>query len=513
LGRGDFLNELKDKLLFLSTAKHLIEQENFELIKAENEISELWFKKLQDSRNTFIRVSTIDFLWKKDLQKDILLFHSKSHKYFNDKDDDTQYINIYFCKSLPYEWNREGPILYFRENNFHHILIEESISHYELSSFLMGQIINSPITQIDNIEQEYEEIKKTLAKTRNRKINYSNSIMNYSKPFLTYILLIAIIGVFFIVEKGDSTNINNLIDYGAKFNPLIMQGEWSRFITPIFLHIGITHLIMNSIALYFVGPDVEKIYGKLRFIFIFFISGILGVLASFIFSKGVSAGASGAIFGLFGALLYFSQRHSKILNKGYKLNIVGLVVVNIIFGFTIDGIDQAAHIGGLVGGYLCSMAVRLPNDKRPALQSLTIITLSVIFAIGLSLGFKVNKNSAENLYLHSEYYVKKEDYHKAYNLIINNINKVENPNSELYFILGYVEVKQNNLADALDHFKMAVELDEKNDTAYFNLALISLELRNVEDAYDYITKAEDINPEKKYTELRTDIEKFKRDNR
>ncbi|MDF2606173.1 MAG: serine protease of Rhomboid family [Bacillales bacterium] len=505
------MNELKDKLLFLSTAKHLTEQEKFELIKAENEFSELWFKKQQDSKNTFVRVSIMDFLWKKDLQKDILLFHSKSHKYFNDKNEDTQYLNIYFCKSLPYEWNGDGPILYFRENNFHHILIEEGISHYELSSFLMGQVINTPISPIDNIEHEYDVIKRTLDNTRNRKKNYSNSIINYSKPFFTYVLLIVIVGVFFIVEKGDSTNINNLIDYGAKFNPLIIQGEWSRFITPIFLHIGITHLIMNSIALYFVGPDVEKIYGKVRFLIIFFISGILGVLASFIFSKGVSAGASGAIFGLFGALLYFSQRHSRILNKGYKLNIVGLVIANIIFGFTVDGIDQAAHIGGLVGGYLCSLAVRLPNDKRPALQSVTMISLSVIFAIGLSLGFKVNNNSSENLYLLSEYYVKKENYSKAYNLITENINKVENPNSELYFILGYVEVKQNNLADALDHFKMAVKLDEDNDTAYFNLALISLELRNVEEAYDYITKAEDINPEKKYSNLKNNIERLKRE--
>jgi rhomboid protease GluP len=497
-----------DEVLFWSISKHLLNKESYNLIKSEDNSSILWF--IKNDKSTVIRVSINDFLWKKDLQKDILMFHANSHNKVAKNNEETQFVNLYICKKLPYEWNNEGPILYFRENNIHHILVEDNISDYELSSFLLGQVINSPIFIIDNIEETRSDLLNKLNNSNQQKLIYTKSILNYSRPFFTYILVALIVAVFIIVEKGDSTNINNLIDYGAKFNPLIMQGEWTRFIKPIFLHIGIFHLIMNSIALYFLGLDVEKVYGKFRFLVIFFISGIFGVLSSFIFSTGVSAGASGAIFGLIGALFYFSQRHSKILRKSYKLNIIGLIIINIAFGFTAEGIDQAAHIGGLIGGYLSAIAVQLPQDKRPLIQSSSFILLSLIFAIGLTVGFKVNSNSSENLYLIGQYYLKKEEYNKAYSLVIKDINKVEDPTSELYFLLGYLEVKQDNLSDALEHFKVAVKIDNSNDTAYYNLALISLELRNLSEAYEYISKAENIDPDNtKYINLKQKLKKYK----
>nr|WP_054752968.1 rhomboid family intramembrane serine protease [Piscibacillus salipiscarius] len=91
---------------------------------------------------------------------------------------------------------------------------------------------------------------------------------------------------------------------GLKFNPFIAQGEYWRIITSMFLHIGLIHLLMNMIALYYLGEVTEKIYGTKRFLVIYFIAGIFGSIASFATNDSVSAGASGAIFGLFGALLF-----------------------------------------------------------------------------------------------------------------------------------------------------------------------------------------------------------------
>ena len=113
--------------------------------------------------------------------------------------------------------------------------------------------------------------------------------------------------LFLMEVAGGSTNTATLIDFGAKVNWLILQGEWWRLFTPIVLHIGILHLSMNTLALYYIGMIVEKIYGNFRFLFIYLIAGFFGTLASLLFSPNISAGASGAIFGCFGALLYFGS--------------------------------------------------------------------------------------------------------------------------------------------------------------------------------------------------------------
>lgn len=116
--------------------------------------------------------------------------------------------------------------------------------------------------------------------------------------------------MFILLEmNGGSTNPYVLLYFGAKYNPAILDGEWWRFFTPMFLHIGFLHLFMNGLSLYYLGTAVESIFGRLRFLIIYLFSGFFGTLASFIFSSHLSAGASGAIFGLFGALLYFGIEH------------------------------------------------------------------------------------------------------------------------------------------------------------------------------------------------------------
>ena len=96
-----------------------------------------------------------------------------------------------------------------------------------------------------------------------------------------------------------------LIEVGAKYTPLLLDGEWWRLVTTMFIHIGFLHLMMNSLALYFLGTLVERMYGSLRFFGIYVVAGITGSIVSIWTNLSIGAGASGAIFGLFGALLYF----------------------------------------------------------------------------------------------------------------------------------------------------------------------------------------------------------------
>jgi rhomboid protease GluP len=157
-------------------------------------------------------------------------------------------------------------------------------------------------------------------------------------------------------KTGDMPYYYLLDLFGAKSNARIMEGEVWRLITPVFLHVDISHLLFNSYALYFLGSQVEKIYGHTRMILIYLFSGIFGSIAGFAFSNKDSVGASGAIFGLFGALLFLGLEKPGIWKKYFRASILSAIVINVVYGFINTQIDNSAHIGGLVAGFLaCGM--------------------------------------------------------------------------------------------------------------------------------------------------------------
>src|SRR5690349_23883838 len=132
----------------------------------------------------------------------------------------------------------------------------------------------------------------------------------------------------------------NLLAFGAKWNPLINQGEYWRFVTPVFIHIGLLHLFFNSYALWMVGPQVEKLYGGARFVLLCILTGICGVAGSYFYRpEGLSAGASGAIFGLFGVLLVFGFRHRRHVPPFFReaviKGVLPTILINLVIGFSI----------------------------------------------------------------------------------------------------------------------------------------------------------------------------------
>lgn len=151
---------------------------------------------------------------------------------------------------------------------------------------------------------------------------------------------------------GGSTQKEVLIHFGAKVNELIVQGEYWRFFTSMFLHIGILHLAFNLYALWAIGPMLEQQIGRFRYITIYFFSGITGSIASFFFTNALSAGASGAIFGLLGALVSYTRKDSKLWRSGFGKNLVIIIGINLSLGFFEPSIDIYAHIGGLICGLI-----------------------------------------------------------------------------------------------------------------------------------------------------------------
>ena len=191
------------------------------------------------------------------------------------------------------------------------------------------------------------------------------------RPIFTYLFLGFNIAIFLLMSlAGGSTNELTLRAFGVKANAEIAQGEWWRLIAPIFIHIGLLHLISNSYALWVVGPQVEKLYGASRFVILYMLAGIAGVCGSYIYHPAdISAGASGAIFGLFGVLLVFGIRYRHSIPPFFKravgTAVLPVIVINLMIGFSgLLPIDNSAHVAGLLAG--AALAAIIPFQKPGA---------------------------------------------------------------------------------------------------------------------------------------------------
>lgn len=196
-------------------------------------------------------------------------------------------------------------------------------------------------------------------------------------------VLIAINVLMFILMylfgEGSENNYN-LIKFGALNKTLVMNGEYLRIITCSFLHIGIIHLVVNMYSLSIIGSQIENYFGKTKFLFIYLFSSITASLMSLLLSDTsvISAGASGAIFGLLGALLYFGYHYRLYLGSVIKSQIIPIILLNLFIGFAISGIDNFAHIGGLIGGVFLAMIVGV-NGKSTKSSQINGTIISLIF--------------------------------------------------------------------------------------------------------------------------------------
>ncbi len=187
-------------------------------------------------------------------------------------------------------------------------------------------------------------------------------------PVTTFLLIS--IGILFLVEvlRGGSTDEQVLRTMGANVPELVWQGQVWRLVASMFLHIGVLHLMVNGWALYQLGSLFEILLGSFALLLTYFASGIAGSVASVIFSGAdLSAGASGAIFGLLGALIGFLVKHQDRLTpqaKSLLMQLLFWAAVNVIFGFSVKGIDNAAHLGGCAAGFLLGLI--LPPPPHPS---------------------------------------------------------------------------------------------------------------------------------------------------
>ncbi len=203
----------------------------------------------------------------------------------------------------------------------------------------------------------YEKINTDILKKNYDTSEKINDLFTPKKPIITSILIFimtVLLVLMYVLGSGtiDSISVTTLYNFGG----LVKDGSIIRIVTSMFLHIGVIHFIMNAWALNILGKQNENFYGHFKTLIIFLYSGVVGNLLSVILMNDntISAGASGAIFGLMGSLLYFSLNQRTYMGVALKNEILPVIIVNLLAGFIIPGINIYAHIGGIIGGIIIS---------------------------------------------------------------------------------------------------------------------------------------------------------------
>jgi rhomboid protease GluP len=199
--------------------------------------------------------------------------------------------------------------------------------------------------------------------------------------FVTSIILTINVGMFLLtviysMRSGNSQaflslDTRTLVFFGAKFNPAIQLGQWWRLVTAGYLHGGLFHIFMNSWVLLDVGAMVEELYGPARMFVFFSLANVLGFYLSYLWSGAPSMGASAGIMGLIAAMIAYGMQHRSAVGDAIKSQyvrwVIWILVIGLLPGFNVD---NAAHIGGLIGGFAIAYLAGTPRYEGSAVEKL-----------------------------------------------------------------------------------------------------------------------------------------------
>ena len=225
-------------------------------------------------------------------------------------------------------------------------------------------------------------VTKDINESTNKKSKLYEKVFSKKLPIVTYILIALNVLIYLL-------NVSGIIGNGLFYmnGTLFKMGEYWRVLTYAFFHdtsmpYGILHILCNMYSLYIIGSQVEQVYGKVKYITIYLISAITAGLLSGVLNTVGSIGASGAIFGLCGAILYFGYHYRLYLGNQLKTQLIPILIINLFIGF-MPGIDGFGHLGGLVGGIFASLIVGVEGytTTKDRANGIIVTTILVGFLI------------------------------------------------------------------------------------------------------------------------------------
>ncbi|MBP1080669.1 MULTISPECIES: rhomboid family intramembrane serine protease [Bacillus] len=368
----------------------LIEKQ-YDLVSMSLDTEEIWLQPSYNSSFDFIRFNRRDVDFSQEVERETEIQMQKLEQLrmrINKKS--IRLLNVHFTAQPPVNDRNDIPFSVSETKNVEVVTFLVHPLSLQENAERLGSALNISFGPLDPSYEAvtYDQVMDTrnqvmqTAKHKEAERSKQAEMFQYGKPYVTYFFAGVQVLLFILLEAaGGSTNTQTLIEFGAKENSLLAAGEWWRLITPIVLHIGMTHLLFNTVALISVGGTAERIYGSGRFLFIYLAAGIFGSIGSFLFSPFPSAGASGAIFGCMGALLYLVFQNRQLFFKSIGMNILVLIGINAGIGFFVPNIDNAGHFGGLIGGFLAAAAVGMPKRTNLPLQGAAFL-IAVILGAG-----------------------------------------------------------------------------------------------------------------------------------
>jgi rhomboid protease GluP len=240
--------------------------------------------------------------------------------------------------------------------------------------------ISTKLKFVEDGIQLFSKITSEINQKSKEEAVRTEDIFKAKPAYITYALIIINILVFLWIHLVDHTI---PLAYGALIPAFVRAGDYYRLLSAAFLHFDVFHIFFNMYALYLLGTQLESFYGRHRYIIIYLYSAIAGSLLSMTFldSYTPSIGASGAVFGLLGALLYFGYHYRVYLGNAIKSRIIPIIILNLYISFAVERIDQYAHIGGLVGGIIIAMAVgvKYKTDRFEQINGIIVSILTILF--------------------------------------------------------------------------------------------------------------------------------------
>ena len=302
------------------------------------------------------------------------------------------------------------------------------------------------------------------------------------RPVVTYALLAVNLLVFAAAQRagaGDDPEV--LLDYGAMFSPLIADGQYWRLFTAMFLHADVPHVVFNGLGLLLFGSLVERTYGHLRFAVIYVIAGLAGSVLSFgMNSIAIGAGASGAIFGVLGALGAFFAVQRNTIGRRAWINLAAVAVmagVSLAYGLVTPRIDNWAHLGGLIGGAAMGLALSPTLSPAAALgwqpaaylwkapplsRWWAVPAAATILAVGVALGaLTLPDNPYTHLFL-AERRIEAGDSAGAVPEL-NEALRLERSLARAYYLRGTIRAEQGNVDGAIADLGAAARYGQFTD--------------------------------------------------
>ncbi len=362
----------KDELI-MKLVHYFVTKENYAPILVNGVQNEIWLENL-DSYYKIIRINT-NYLHNTE-QVDL-----DTYKILNVCKQISKKTLSRKLKTLNILTNINDGIKINDRKNIDTLVIEnnEDLNKEEVKE-LFPNIIEEETKDLHGIDFLINVSNDINTKTE-KENSFYEKVFSPKKIIVTNVLIIINVLVYIISTILTKANIYDIYTNFALNKYFIKQGEIYRLITCGFLHADIIHLFCNMYSLYIIGSQIENFIGKKKYLLVYFISMLTGSLLSTLLTNSWSVGASGAIFGLLGSLIYFGYHYRIYLGSVLKTQLIPLIILNLGIGFIVPGIDVSAHIGGLVGGILSTMSLGIENksSKTDRINGTICLLILIIF--------------------------------------------------------------------------------------------------------------------------------------